>query len=122
MRFIRQEHLITTICNKKITDIDVVKTLLLNLKKESIEFSLIIKKESQNNYYDQNFSYKNVKIRKIDNTTVDFMIFNKSTITNLKEININNILEISAITKKNRILDYKSNVSRHELLDIEEDD
>lgn len=122
MRFIRQEHLVTTICNKKLTDLDDIKTLLYNIKKASIEFSLVVNKESHNNYYDQQFSYEKVKIKKVNETTVDFMIFNKSAITNLKEIEFTNILEISAITKKNRILDYKSNVSRHDLLDIEEDE
>lgn len=122
MRFIRQEYIITTICNKKLTDIDEIKTVLYHIKKDGIEFTVCINYMSHNGRYDYSSSHRNVKIKKVNETTVDFIIFNKSAITNLKEIQFNNIVEISAITKKNIILDYKNDVSRHELLDIEEDE
>ena len=120
MRFKRQEHYVSTICNKEISSTESIKEVLDNLKKDNIEFSLSFTKNLSNSYTDLPISYGKVKVKKVYNDKVDFIVLRKSSLTNIKDIRFEDITEISAITEKNIILKYDETIDRFHLMDIEE--
>jgi len=122
MRFIRKEHIVTTIFNEEISEDETIKTVFSNLYKHRIEFSMTIKK-----YFGAYHDYKplyheKVRIKKIyDDNTVDFTVFKGSSLLSLKKIHFSDIVEINATTKKNKILDVADEVSRFDILDIQDE-
>ncbi len=118
MRFIRKEKIITTICNTEVSEEETINSLLDNLKKSGIEFSLTIKKYFSSLYDYKNIIYNKVRVEKIGDNIVDFIILDKSVIMHLKDIFFSDIVEISAITTINKILKTKPNLTRFDFLDI----
>lgn len=120
MRYIRKEHLITTICNQEIEEEDIIKRLLSNLKDNSIEFSLDIKKYFPSLYDYKNIQYGKVRVKEVQENTVDFTVFDRGSITHLNNIDFSDVVEINAITTVNKILQIKPDVTRWDILDITE--
>ena len=120
MKFLRQEYIITTISNKEVSDLETIKNVLNNLKKENIEFSLVTQKPSDLGYSNLRLSYEKVRVKSVNENSVDFIVFNKSSMTNITDISFNNLIEIVAITKKNNILEAENATDRFGLMDIEE--
>ena len=120
MKFLRQEYIITTISNKEVSDLEIIKNVLNNLKKENIEFSLVTQKPSDLGYSNLRLSYEKVRVKSVNENSVDFIVFNKSSMTNITDISFNNLIEIVAITKKNNILEAENATDRFGLMDIEE--
>lgn len=120
MKFLRQEYIITTISNKEVSDLETIKNVLNNLKKENIEFSLVTQKPSDLGYSNLRLSYEKVRVKSVNENSVDFIVFNKSSMTNITDISFNNLIEIIAITKKNNILEAENATDRFGLMDIEE--
>ena len=119
MRFIRKEHIITTIFNKELTEEEDIKTVLNNLYKYRIDFSLEMRKfmPHQHDYFRINF--ETVKIKKInENKTLDLIVFKNGIKTILTQVPFLDIVEIKAITIKNKILDIDSDVTRFDFLDL----
>ena len=122
MRFIRREHIITTICNTEILEEEIINSLLKNLKERGIEFSLTIKKYFDSSYGYKNIIYDKVRIEKIvEESIVDFIIFDKFVVMHLKNISFSDIVEISAITTVDKILKTKPDLTRFDFMDIEDD-
>jgi hypothetical protein len=121
MRFIRQEHIVTTIVNKNIDDTDQVKSVLESLKKLGINFSLILKKHFQSDYSYHNINHNDVRVKRVGDEDADFIVFNKSALTCIKDIKFEDIVEIRAITEKNQILKAHPETNRFGLMDIEDD-
>lgn len=122
MRFIRQEHIVTTIINRDISDVDTIKDVLENLLKSSIFFSLILQKTFQSDYTYHTMSYTKSRVKQVREQVVDFIVFNRSALTTIKNISFEDIVEIRAITEKNKILKTHPDISRYGLMDIEEDE
>ena len=119
MRFIRKEHIVTTIFNKDLTEEDEIKTVFVNLEKYSVEFSIIIKKfmPLQNDYF--NMTFEKVRIKKVyDDNTLDILAFKSGIKTTMKKLAFSDIVQVSAITIKHKILDIDSDINRFELLDL----
>jgi len=121
MRFIRQEHLITTICNQEITDDKIITRVLSNLLKGCIEFSLSYNKLFQSDYTSRIMYYSKVKVKEVHENTVDFFILTQG-VTVIKGIEFGDLGEIKAITTKHDILKIKPDATRFDLMDIEEDE
>ena len=121
MRYIRKEHTITTICNEDVSDNKVIVSLLSNLKNNRIEFSLSIRKyfPSLNDY--KNTYYNKVKVKSVEESIADFMIFDKSSTTHLRGVSFSDIIEINAVTTIDKILKNKIDLTRFDLLDIIEE-
>ena len=64
MRFIRKEHIVTTIFNKDLTKENEILTVFTNLLEQRINFSMVMRKYQpfQQNYF--NISFEKVRIRK----------------------------------------------------------
>lgn len=120
MRFIRREHLITTIFNKELTEESEIKTVFDNLYKHRIEFSMIMKKYMPQNYDYLTMNFDKIKIKKVydDDNTFDCINFKKGTKTHMKKIPFSDIVEINATTTKHKVLDVDSDVTRFDLLDL----
>jgi len=119
MRFVRKEHIITTIFNKELTEDDDVKIVFDNLYKYRIDFTMTMKKfmPQQHDYFNMNFD--KVRIKKInDNNTVDLLVFKKGVKTTMKNVSFTDIVEINATTMKNKILDIDSDPTRFDFLDL----
>ncbi len=121
MRFIRKEHIITTICNTEVSEEEIINSLLKNLKERGIEFSLTIKKYFSSIHDYKNIIYEKVRVEKIGDSIVDFIILDKSVIMHLKSIFFSDIVEISAITTIDKILKTKSKLTRFDLIDIDDE-
>jgi hypothetical protein len=122
MRFIRREHITTTICNEEVSDKDSIVTVLEKLLELRIDFSLIIKKPFTSGYDYGTISYDRARVKKIDGEQIDFLIFNKTALTTISDISIDDVVEILAITEKCNILKKNPKVDRFGLMDFEEDD
>ncbi len=121
MRYVRKEHIVTTICNEDVTEDDIISSVLASLKNNMIEFSLNTKK-----YFPSCFDYKythynKVKVESVGENVVDFIIFDKFSTTHLRGIHFSDIVEISAITTVDKILKTKPNATRWDFLDIREE-
>ena len=99
-----------------------MRKTLHNLKKDSIEFSVIIRKESSWAGSSQSLPYNNVKVNEVRDDSVDFIIFSKSSINYIKDIPFDSIYEISAITKRSNILQHGPEFDRWSLMDIGEEE
>jgi hypothetical protein len=121
MKFVRQEYIITTVCNEEFDDFQTIKTLLTNLLNEELNFSLSMKKYFRSEYDYKMMYYKKVRVEKVDDEKVDFLIINPSFSTSIKNISFDDIIEIRAITSKNDIFKSKKDVERWDILDIEKD-
>ena len=92
MRFIRKEHIITTIFNKELTEEQDIQTVFKNLHSCRVEFSLIMKKfmPHQHDYFNMNF--EKVKIKRInDDRTLDLIAFKKGIQTSMKNVSYDDL-------------------------------
>jgi len=121
MRFTRKEHLITTVFNKDLTDEVEIASVFNNLNKHKIEFSVIIKKYSAVDYDYKNISFDKIRIKKIENQTVDLIVFKSGAKMHMKNIPFDDFVEINVVTKKNRIIDQDNDLSRFDILDVGDD-
>ena len=119
MKFIRKEFIVTTVFDKELTEKDEILIVLKNLLDERIDFSMTMKKYMplQQNYFSINF--EKVRVKKIyEDDTVDLLAFKKGVKTSMKNVNIDHLVSIMAITKKHRILDVDSDIDRFDILDL----
>ena len=121
MRYVRKEHIITTICNEDVMDDNVISGLLSNLKENRIEFSLSVRKFFPSLHDYKNTYYSRVKVKNTGDTFADFLVFDKSSTTHLSGISFSDIIEINAITMIDKILKTKIDPTRFDLLDIVEE-
>lgn len=121
MRYVRKEHIITTICNEDVTEDDVINSVLDSLKSNMVEFSLNVKKYFPSCYDFKYTYYSKVKVESVGDNTVDFLIFDKSSTTHLRGIHFSDIVEINAITTFDKILKTKPDATRWDFLDIREE-
>ena len=121
MRFIRKEHIITTIFNKELTEEDEVKIVFNNIQKHGLEFSIVLKKFVPSNYDFINLNFDKVKIKKvyIEEKKIDILIFKDKIKTEMKRIPFEDVVEVKVITTKHKILDVDSTTTRFELLDLD---
>lgn len=122
-RFIRSEYSLSLITDKVLKDEEDILIMLNNLKKNNVEFSLVMKKFFQSDYEYKTFNYDKVRIRQIneEEETVDLVYFARNGRLVLKDVKFEDLLEIRATTAKNKILEEYEGISRWNLLDFEED-
>jgi hypothetical protein len=118
MRFIRKKHIITTVFNKDLTDIDDVKIVFNSLNEYKLEFSIIMRKLSPSNDYNI-INFEKVVIKKIhDDDSFDLISFKHGSKIIVKNINFNDVIEIEAITMRNEVLNINSELNKFNFLDI----
>jgi len=122
MRFIRQEHIVTTIVNRTISDVNIIKEVLENLLKSKIFFSIVVKKNFQSDYSYHTISYNKTRVKSVAENNADFMSYGGTTRFFMQALPFDDIVEIRAITEKNEILKTHPDISRYGLMDIEEDE
>ena len=118
MKYIRQEHLITTVCNENVYDEEIVKKLLNKIKSDSIYFSISYKREV--GFTDSIVNYDNVRISAVKEDRFDFSVYGKASITSIKNIPFEDIIKIRVVTEKKNILVNKDNKNKFSLLGLEE--
>jgi len=119
MRFIRKEHIVTTIFNKDLTKKEEIATVFQNLLDHRISFSMTMKKHLPLQYDSFNINFEKVRIFKIhENETLDLIAFKNGVKTTMKAVSFDDIVEVSATTVKNKILEIDSDVDRFDLLDL----
>ena len=121
MRFIRKEHIVTTIFNKELEDEETIRTVFTNLHSHAIDFSIIVKKylPYQEDYF--NITFEKARVIKVnDNNTFDMLVFKKGTKTMMKNVLFSDVVEVRATTKKHNILDKNDSLTRWEILDFSE--
>jgi len=122
MRFIRQEEIITTICNKEVVEDEYIIRLLKRLQEESIYFALSLKKMYHSDYNEHIITHNKSKVKKVNdnNLTVDFYIYKDSSLVVLKAIPFDEIDEIFALTKKNNLLECGRDKGFFDYIDLED--
>lgn len=121
MRFIRQEEIITTICNKKVVEDRYIIRLLEKLKEERLYFSLTLKRD--NSSYGENLiGHDKVKVKQVnpEELSVDFYVYTDTSLIKLNNINFDRISEIFALTKKNNLLDCGRDKGFFDFIDLED--
>ena len=111
--------MVTTIFNKDLTEQDEILTVFKNLHKYRIGFSMIMRKllPQQGEYF--NINFEEVKIKQInEDNTLDLIAYKKGIKTVIRQVPFNDIVEMSATTIKNKVIDYDSSITRFDLLDL----
>lgn len=119
MRFIRREHIVTTIFNKELSDEETIREVFQNLYSHNIDFSMIMRKflPYQEDYFSLNF--EQVRIKAVyDDDTVDLLAFKKGIKTTMSKVPFADVVEISATTRKHKVLDVDDATTRWEILDL----
>ena len=119
MKFTRREHIITTIFDGEVVDNKVIRTIFENLNEHRIQFSIFMRKPLE----DQNFtclSHPKVRVRKIhkDEDVIDITILGGFGTTVQKNIPFSDIISVSVLTKKHKVLDAVDDFTRFDLLDL----
>jgi len=117
MKYVRQEHIITTICDENIEDINEIRSLIERIKDNMMYISIAFRKKS-NDYSEHIISYKNARIKKVHDNIIDFTVYNNSSIININKIALDDIIKIHVVTEKNNILKSKSK-NKFGLLNLE---
>ena len=122
MRFIRQEEIITTICNKEVKEEEHIVRLLEKLKEEGLYFTLTIRKMYHSDYSDHIITYSKVKVKEVDSEklTADFYAYRETSLSIMKKISFDDISEIFALTKKNNLLACGRDKGFFDFIDLEE--
>ena len=118
MRFIRKEHIITTICNEEVSETDVINSLLNNIKNNRIEFSLTLRKYFSSIYDTKDIRYDKVRVKSVGENIASFIVFDNNSKTNIKNISFSDIVEISAITTVDKIFKIKPDLTRWDIIDV----
>jgi hypothetical protein len=117
MKFVRKETIVTTVFNKEITELDEIKIILNNLYNNKVEFSIMFKRNVFNK--DTMFlSMEKAVIKKINEDNIDFFAFKNGAKTVVNNLLFSDIIEINATTVKNKILDFNSDATRFDYLDL----
>ncbi len=122
MRFIRQEEIITTICNQEVKEDKYIASLLQKLKEEGIYFALSLKKLYQSDYVERTIMHNKVKVKDVrpEETKVDFYVYKEKSLIRLHEIPFDEISEIFALTKKTNLLECNSDKGIFSFIDLED--
>lgn len=122
MRFIKKEEIITTLCNKEIRQPENIISVLKEVKNEQFYFSLVIKTTDSYGNSGKNISYDKVRIKNINeqDSTVDFIVFKKSASLVVNSIQLNNIVEIYAVTQKQMLSLNNEKNDKTAFLDLED--
>ena len=122
MRFIRQEEIITTICNTEVTEGEHIVRLFSKLKEEGVYFSLAIKKTCYSDYSERIISYSKAKVNNIDeeNYTVDFYIYKETSLIKMNKVSFDDISEVFALTIKNNLLEMSKGKGIFDYIDLVE--
>ena len=121
MRFIRKEHIVTTIFNKELSDEETIRTVFTNLHSHSISFSVMVKKfmPYQQDYF--NINFEKARVQKVyEDDTFDMVAFKKGIQVTMKKLPFSSVVEIETTTKKHQILDADDALTRWELLNFNE--
>ncbi len=121
MRYVRLEHIISTVCNEDVSDTESIASLLKKLSVENLDVSICVKQNEDSYGGGLSASYQNVRIVKVDKSTVDVCVYRSNGNLNLRNIPFDNILEMKVISKKTDLTSKKSSVSRIDYIDIEKD-
>ena len=120
MRFIRKEHIVTTIFNKELTDNETILTVFNNLYSHAVDFSIIIKKFMTYQEDSFNITFEKARITKVnDDSTFDMLIFKRGTKTTMKNVRFSDVVEINTTTRKHNICDKNDALTRWEILDFQ---
>jgi hypothetical protein len=122
MRFIRQEQIITTICNQEVEEPEFIIRLLKKLKEEGIYFALTIRKVYESDYNERTMTYPKVKVNRIneENNQADFYVYTDSSLVKMNNVAFDEISEVFALTKKMNLLDCGPDKGFFDFIDLEE--
>ena len=117
MKYIRQEHIITTICDQNIEDLNEIKSLVEKIKDKRMYIFIAFRKKN-NNYDEHIISYKNARLKKVYDNSIDFTVYSNTSTININNIALDDIIKIHVITEKNNILKIKGE-NKFGLLNLE---
>ena len=122
MRFIRQEEIITTICNKEVIETEYIIGLFKKLKEESLYFALTTRKLYESDFNERTMTYPKVKVNSIDeeNHKINFYVYTDSSLVKMNNVTFDEISEVFALTKKMNLLDCGPDKGFFDFIDLEE--
>jgi len=122
MRFIRQEEIITTVCNQEVKENEYIARLLEKLAEEGIYFTLSLKKLYLSDYNERTIVHSKVKVKEVrpEEAKVDFYVYKEKSLIRLNAIPFNEISEIFALTKKTNLLECNTDKGIFAYIDLED--
>jgi len=117
MQYVKEEIITTTVCDKELEDLDVIKKLIRSICETRVLISLSYQKKIQ--YEKKNNSYSKVKIIVVNDDTINIRIFTNKANFVIKDIPYTDVTSITILSSKNEFLVSKENIGRFDLLDID---
>lgn len=114
MRYTRKQIITTTVFDDDISDMEIITDLLKTFCKSTIDISIEFKdtKTKQIRFYDK------VRIKSINENSIDILVFQKSFNISIKGIVFENIVSIKLVTEKHNIIAGEDKLSRFDFIDI----
>ena len=121
MKFVRSEYSLSIVTDQDVNNSEEKKSILNNLNKFDVEFSLTMRKFFPSNYDYESVEFEKVRISEVheDSDSVDLMVFKDTGSLVMRNISIEDLEAINAVTMKNKIMDEYIRVSRWDLLEFE---
>lgn len=116
MRFIRQQKLITTVSDQQVTSLSDIKSLLDSLCRSAAYIQFAFNDERSESIV----SHNNVRIKRVEDDKVDITVYRKTGSMVISGISFESISLIKMVTDSNNILVDEHDLTRFDLLDIEE--
>jgi hypothetical protein len=116
MIYIRKQIVTKTVSEDDLHDEEVIIDLLNNIRKASTDITIEYR-DAKNDHIKR---YDKVRIKKVEEHSIDIIIFFKSASSNEKGIDIDDIVSIILTTSKHNIVAGKDKISKHAFLDIEQ--
>lgn len=117
MRYVRQQRVITTVCDEEITDMDTVRSLMDQLAKSDAYVSISYN-DPQSGY---TRNHENVRVRSLKDDKLGIQIHNKTSTFNVHNIPLDHILSVKLVSDSNNIVVANDKITRFDLLDIGEE-
>ena len=119
MRYIREEIIKTTVCDKDIIELSTIEELIDSIFKQGLKFSIIITKKLDK-YEDKKLSYNVAQFISVSDSICDIRIFQNTAQGIIRGIKIEEIEEIKILNAKNDLVVFKENIGRFDLIDVGE--
>jgi hypothetical protein len=118
MKYIRQEHIISTICNEEVSDVEAIVELLQKIRKENLDLSLSLRQGQS--AYGESFlsSYQNVRVVSVGKDAASFCVYKQGGNVKLGNIDFDRIVELRVITKKSQLRQKKADPKRLDFMDV----
>jgi len=116
MKYTRKQIIATTVFDDDISDMETIVNLFNTFFKSTVDISMEVRDTKTKNIK----FYEKVRIKSVNEKTIDILIFQKSFNLSVKSIPFENIISIKLVTEKQNIIAGDDKLSKFDFIDIQE--